>query len=253
MATRTRLALALAALGSSAAFADGYTAADIQYLIGPDLSHDHPLTLPPLSPPNNPIELFTFEVANGWAYGDNFFFSDIDNAPAFDRTRPVYTYSEWHPRLSAGKISGKDLSLGPISDFLLAGEIDMGSGGEPAYLGGLGLDLKIPGFAFFGLNLFARKEWGQPSVGFQASPYWLLPFKLGPVKMSFGGWFDFMSGTGNQSMWWQTQPTLYVDVGNFWGDPGKLETGIEYEYFHNFTGVNNWIYNHPLYVIKWNI
>jgi len=248
MATRTRVALALAALGSSAAFADGYTAADIQYLIGPDLSKDHPY-----GPPNNPIDLFTFEVANGWAYGDNFFFSDINNAPGFDRNRAVYSYSEWHPRLSAGKITGKDLSLGPISDFLLAGEIDMPSGFEPAYLFGLGTDWKIPGFAFFGLNVFARKEWGMPSVGLQVSPYWLLPFNLGPVKMSFGGWFDFMSGTGKQTMWWQTQPTLYVDVGNFWGDPGRLETGIEYEYFHNFTGVNNWIYNHPQYVIKWNI
>jgi hypothetical protein len=44
-----------------------------------------------------------------------------------------------------------------------------------------------------------------------------------------------------------------VDLGNFWGSPGKLETGIEYEYFHNFLGIKDLDVNHPQYVLKWNL
>jgi len=244
MAIRTRTALALAALASTAVFADGFTAADIQYLVGPDLEAPKGA---------DPIQLFTFEVANGWSYGDNFFFTDAVNSPNLDEKKSISTYSEWHSRLSAGKISGKDLSVGPISDFLLASELDQPSGAPPTILYGLGTNLKIPGFAFFNLNFFARKEVGHAGTGFQLNPAWLLPFEFGPVKASFGGWIDWMTGIGNEENWFQMQPTLFVDVGNFWGAPGKLETGIEYEYFKDFLGVKGWDVNHPQFVVKWNL
>ena len=65
---------------------------------------------------------------------------------------------------------------------------------------------------------------------------------------------DFMTGEGDEhGFWWQMQPTFMLDVGNFWGTPGKLEAGIEYEYFSDYLGVKDWIKNKPQFVAKWNL
>jgi nucleoside-specific outer membrane channel protein Tsx len=236
---------ALLAVACAGAWGDGFTAADVQYLYGPDLE---------LPKGSDPIQLLTFEVANGWAYGDNFFFTDVTNGGVYDKKKPISDYGEFHSRLSLGKITGKDVSVGPISDFLLAGEADYPAGFSPTFCYGLGTNLAIPGAAFFSLNFFIRDEVATKGISFQVNPAWLFPFTTGPVKWSFGGWIDWMSGEGDaQKAWFQMQPTLFIDVGNFWGAPGKLETGIEYEYFKNFLGVKGWDVNHPQYVLKWNL
>jgi nucleoside-specific outer membrane channel protein Tsx len=119
---------------------------------------------------------------------------------------------------------------------------------------GLGVDLKIPGFAFAFVNFFVRDEVSTDGVSFQINPVWMLPFEMGAVKGSFGGWIDIMTGEGdNQEFWWQMQPTLFVDLGNFWGSPGKINVGVEYEYFSNFLGIKDWTINHPQAVVMWNL
>jgi len=238
------LVLPAALIIASAVHAD-FTAADIQYMNGPDLE---------LPSGSDPIQTMTFEVANGWKYGDNFFFTDVVNGAVFDTSKPINTYGEFHSRLSFSKISGKDISAGPFGDLLLAGEVDYAAGFNPTYMYGLGTDWKIPGAAFFMVNFFVRDDPTVDGVSFQVNPAWLFPFTAGPVKGSFGGWIDYMTGEGdNQEAWFQMQPTLFVDVGNFWGAPGKLETGIEYEYFHNFLGIKDLTVNHPQFVLKWNL
>ncbi|QQS03138.1 MAG: hypothetical protein IPK50_12545 [Fibrobacterota bacterium] len=241
---------ALSALLLAATAQADFTAANIQFLLANDLSSDHP----PFAKPDNPAPMFTLEVANGWKYGDNFFFTDIEQGPQYDKDKSIATYGELHSRLSMGKITGADLSAGIFGDVLVAGEIDFPSGFQPTYLYGVGTDWKIPGAAFFMVNFFVRDEVATKGVSFQVNPAWLFPFAFGPVKGSFGGWMDFMTGEGDdQEMWWQMQPTLMVDVGNFWGAPGKLETGIEYEYFKDFLGVKDWVKNKPQFVLKWNL
>jgi nucleoside-specific outer membrane channel protein Tsx len=237
--------LALPALILSTASHADFTAANVQYMLGPNLEAPKG---------SDPVQTMTFEVANGWKYGDNFFFTDVQNGAAFDTAKPVNTYSEFHSRLSFGKISGKDLSAGIFGDVLLAGEVDYAAGFNPTYLYGLGTDWKIPGAAFFMLNLFVRDDPTVDGVSFQVNPAWLFPFAAGPIKGSFGGWIDYMTGEGDdQEPWFQMQPTLMLDVGNFWGAPGKLETGVEYEYFQNFLGVKDWTVNKPQFVLKWNL
>jgi nucleoside-specific outer membrane channel protein Tsx len=221
-----------------------FTAANVQFVYGPDLEVED----------SDPIPMWTLEVANGWKYGDNFFFTDIVQGPTYSKNIALGTYSELHSRLSFGKISGTSLGGGPISDILLAGEIDFPSGFQPTYCYGLGVDLKIPGFAFAFVNFFVRDEVSTDGVSFQINPVWMLPFELGAVKGSFGGWIDIMTGEGdNQEFWWQMQPTLFVDLGNFWGSPGKINVGVEYEYFRNFLGIKDWTINHPQAVVMWNI
>jgi nucleoside-specific outer membrane channel protein Tsx len=146
------------------------------------------------------------------------------------------------------------VALGPVSDILLAGEADFPSSFVPTYCYGLGIDLKIPGFAYAWVNFLVRDEVATDGISFQINPVWKVPFAVGPVKGSFGGWADFMTGEGNdQDFWWQAEPTLLLDVGNFWRKPGKLMMGCEYQYFNNFLGIGAGDVNKPQFVAIWNL
>ncbi|MEO7426858.1 MAG: outer membrane protein OmpK [Fibrobacteria bacterium] len=241
----------LLATAATPALAGGFTAADIQFLYGADMAKE---LFGSGVEGGKLFPMWTLEVANGWTYGDNFFFTDINQGPRFDDKKAMSMYSELHSRLSAGKISGKDVGFGPVSDLLLAEEIDLASGVTPAYCTGLGVDLKTPGFAYAFVNFFVRDEMSADGVSFQINPVWNLPINLGPVKMDFNGWFDFYTGEGDgQDFWWQMQPTLLLDVSNFWCAPGKLMLGCEYEYFQNFLGFTKQDVNHPQFVALWNL
>ena len=252
----TRMNIKALSLAASIAFATapimagGFTAANIQFLYGADQGDFGGKGLEG----GDAFPMWTFEMANGWTYGDNFFFTDWTQGPTYDKKKTLSAYSELHTRLSAGKISGKDIGFGPVSDILLAEEIDLPSANNPTYCTGLGFDLKLPGFAYAFVNFYVRDEVGTKGVSFQINPVWMVPFSLGAVKGTFGGWADFMTGEGdNGEFWWQTQPTLMIDVGNFWGAPGKLMMGCEYEYFNNFLGIGKGDVNHPQFVTTWNL
>jgi nucleoside-specific outer membrane channel protein Tsx len=241
------LAAAAALMAAAPAAAGGFTAANIQFLYGADQG-DFGLE------GGEAFPMLTFELANGWAYGDNFFFTDWNHGTSYDTAKSLGAYGELHSRLSFSKISGSSVALGPISDVLLAGEVDYPSSFDPTYLAGLGFDLKLPGFAFAFVNFFVRDEVATDGISFQINPVFLLPFEFGAVKGSLGGWADFMTGEGDgQDFWWQMQPTLLLDVSNFWKKPGKLMMGCEYEYFNNFLGIGAGDVNHPQFVALWNL
>src|SRR5438445_4624178 len=86
MGTRMKIgALGLvAALAATAApaLAGGFTAADIQFLYGADLG-DFKEYGGKLFP------MFTLELANGWTYGDNFFFTDWNQGPTHEKTKTL--------------------------------------------------------------------------------------------------------------------------------------------------------------------
>ena len=241
------MAMTLAAAGSALAAADGFTQANVQFVYGKDLGSFKEYN-------GKPFTMWSFELVNGWAYGDNVFLTDWNKGPTLDKTDVTTAYGELHNRLSLGKITGKPVGFGPVKDVLLASEIDLPSGFTPAYMLGAGANLDIPGFAFATVNFLLRNELASKGVSFQINPVWVMPLSAGSVKGEFRGWIDVMTGEGpGQSMWWQAQPALFLDVANFWGAPGKLLMGCEYEYFHNFLGFSKKDINHPQFVALWNL
>ena len=64
----------------------------------------------------------TFEHADGWKYGDNFFFIDkiFYNGKEDHFAGENTHYGELSPRLSFNKIFDQKFELGPIKDVLLA-------------------------------------------------------------------------------------------------------------------------------------
>jgi len=168
-----------------------------------------------------------------WAYGDNFFFADMARGKFnFGSPNAVGSsiYGEWHPRLFLNKLFGTG-SIPLVKNWGLAGEINQGAGFY-AYLGGLGLDLDIPGFAVAGLNLFYRYE-NFALHTWQVSPYWTVPFALGPAQFVFTGFVDVTTDRADK-IDVMAQPELLLDLGAFAGKPGKLHAGVEW-YVHSFT------------------
>ena len=206
---------------------------------------------------DNSMTILTVEHANGWKYGDNFFFLDVSN-PASQGTG---YYAEFSPRLSLGKISGKDMSFGIVKDVLVAGTLEMGEDLR-AYLLGIGLALDLPKFAFADINFYYReseRDWlvEQTDAGAQVTIDWLLPFQIGGQKMAFEGFVDYAwgedGGSAPKADNLVAGPRLLVDVGNWFGAPGTLQAGVEYQVWRNKYGVKGFDEDIPQLMVKWTM
>src|SRR3546814_215484 len=73
-------------------------------------------------------QTITFEHAIGWTWGDMFLFVDNKWYNGISGSDGHTYYGEFSPRLSLGKISGADLSFGPIKDVLISATYERGEG-----------------------------------------------------------------------------------------------------------------------------
>lgn len=233
--------------GVPSAHAADWSATNIQLLRGSDYA------LIPTGEENKTI--ITFEHANGWKYGDNFFFVDI----AKPTTKGTSHYAEYSPRLSFGKISGKDLSFGLVKDVLLAGTLELGDGSRAKLLG-VGIDWKLPGFAFTQLNIYARESERdfaatQTDAGGQITLAWKLPFAVSTQKLAFEGFIDYAFGEDGGSNPKEDNivaaPRLLIDVGNWFGAAGTLQAGVEYQIWRNKFGVDGVDEDAIQAMVKW--
>jgi len=218
--------LLTAAAGSPSAAAAGWSMTDAWLLHGNDFE---------LGAPER--DILRLEHADGWAYGDNYFFVDSilsEDAAGADQTT---MYGEFAPRFSLGKISDRELGAGPVTDLLLAVAINTGDDFR-AYLYGAGIDLAVPGFSYFQLNVYVRDDRALPGETWQITPCWRLPLKLGPLQGNLQGFIDWAGAEGPARQNLLIVPRLWLDVGALWGEPGHLEAGVEYLYWKNKFGVD---------------
>lgn len=196
----------------------------------------------------------TFEMANGWAYGDNFFFFDYTNLSG-DREEGATLpniYGEYAPRLSFGKITGADLGIGPITDVLLAGQLEMGENINRR-LYGLGFDLAVPGMDYFQLNTYVRDDTDLPGDTWQVTLVWGSSFEIAETNWLFKGHLDYAGSEGDGEKSINSAPQLLLDVGDFWGASDKLYAGIEYQYWKNKFGIDGVDEHNPQLMVTWKL
>jgi len=137
-----------------------------------------------------------------------------------------------------------------------------GGVGQLGALGGhghVGLDLQIPGFSVAGVNLYYRYDEYAGNT-WQISPFWTVPFSVGPVPVVFTGFVDVNGtkyGAANKKgveIW--AQPELLVDVlAPFGGKTGKLHAGVEW-YYHSgyaFGETKTTATSAPQAMVQWTV
>jgi nucleoside-specific outer membrane channel protein Tsx len=238
-AVRLLAALSLAALLAPSAAQAEFGTANVQLLQGYKFNDN----LLGYNTKSGTMTTVTLNYFHTWAYGDNFAFVDMQRGDFRDiwggpTTNQALIYAEWHPRLFLNKFGAP--TGGFIKNWGLAAEINQ-TAGFYAYLYGVGLDLAIPGFQVAGLNVYLRDEFvqasGTPHTGtWQISPFWDIPFKIGPTSWSFTGFVDITTNH-DKKLDVMAQPELLLDVGAFAGAPGKFHVGIEW-YIHSYTNLD---------------
>ena len=220
----------LLGLTSQTSYAFDWMSNNVQFLYGSDFE---------LGDPDRTTT--TVEHADGWKYGQNFFFVDIINRSDIG----TEVYAEVYSYLSFNKVTGANFSLGPIKDISLFAGLNISNKPEndnfKAYLAGLSFDLSNKYFNYLQLDIAAYKSDDvSGKYGVQFTPVWSYPFQIGPAKFKFRGFADILTGNTNNSGNFSllTQPQLILDIGDLAGiKTDTVYVGTEYFYWYNKFGI----------------
>ncbi len=182
----------------------------------------------------------TLEHASGWSIGDLFLFVDLTRFNG--SSQPDAYYGEFSPRLSLSKLSGAEVQFGPVSDVLLASIFEFGKGDVESLLIGPGVDLRIPGFDFFQLNLYRRFPFNdRDGAVFQLTPAWAMTIPVLGSNVIFEGYIDWnFTSDGNYERNFHFNPRLKYDIGQVvTGASGAAFIGLEYSYWQNKYGIRD--------------
>ncbi len=190
----------------------------------------------------------TFEHASGWSFGDLFIFVDgiKYNTEATNGAGDGHSfYGEISPRLSFGKISGTDLSFGPVKDVLLAATYEFGEDDVEAYLIGPAVDLNIPGFDYFQLNTYLRTPDGKRDGKnvWQITPVWSYTVPVGNSNVVIDGFIDWVvDNDKDYHANFHFNPQIKYDLAKDMGWGEKFYVGVEYDYWSDKYGIDHHSY-----------
>lgn len=188
--------------------------------------------------------IYTLQHASGWQYGDNYFFVDVRDAQNRE-FQDLDAYGEWYENFSLGKITGRKIGVGIISDVGLV----LGFNWAPElkikkYLYGLRLSFDLDGFTFANLDVTTYiddsagvSSGGVPSEGdsFMMDFKFMRPFTIGEASFSIQGHVEYIDGRKNEfgdtvESWILAQPQLR------WNLHERFALGIEYQFWLNKLG-----------------
>ena len=198
---------------------------------------------------NSHYSTLRFDYADDWRYGDNFYFHDISDFLDDDTN----LYAEWQPRLSLSKMTGQYWGYGPVTDVLLAGQINAGKNFR-ALLYGVGFNVKIPGFKWTKWNFYIRDNPRLPGKTVQLTLAWGAPFTIAErFDFVFSGFLDYAGTEGAAKKNLLALPQLMLDVGKFWWRPKALYAGLRYNYWYNRLGKEGSIESLPEFMLTWKL
>jgi nucleoside-specific outer membrane channel protein Tsx len=236
--------------------ARGFSASDVQLLYGWDFKE------PGLSE-SVPKNVVTFENTSGWSWGSSYLFVDVARSWSDADANAKEVYGEWYPSVSLRKLSGRGASAGFVRDVSFTMGLNSGvrsTGPAPfVVLPGITVDLRMPGFKFLSVGVFAYvdrgKFEGQPTgchaTTYQVTPSWSLPFKVGGAGFSFDGFVDFIGSHADCEAMVISQPQLKLDLSGLWHKPGRVFLGVEFDYWHNKYGISGLTDEVFLPVVVW--
>jgi len=210
---------------------------------------------------NNRVE-YSFEHAGGWKYGDNFFWFDVTDPQTSNDSSKTALYGEWAPRLSFGKIFDFYSDKRFVKDVLLSTTFEHGKStvATRARLIGAGVDLNIPYFKFFQVNLYLRDNLDSKGTSVQSTIAYNLPMDISEkLSLYYSAYIDIVfNSEGNRAdnsyvtSHWHTGQQLAYDVGKAYGHADIAYLGMEYQYWSRKYGIESGpVENNLKLLVKW--
>ncbi len=192
--------------------------------------------------------IVSLKNASSFAYGDSFRFGDFQNAG--NSHNAGSGSAEWGPRLSLGKTFGDGpVDKGIIHDVYTMIELNYVYNQDFSNvirLGGVSVDLNMPGFAFFKVHALRRSDPRQIGNSWQGTLVWNMPFRILGQDFVFEGFADYGERTGN------THPTLITQPALVWKTTERFNMGLEYQYWYNKFGVHGLMESAMQGMVRWN-
>ncbi|MDE0693780.1 MAG: nucleoside-binding protein [Gammaproteobacteria bacterium] len=188
--------------------------------------------------------IYTLQHASEWKFGDTFFFFDVLDSQK-SGFQDFDVYGEAYANLSLGKMAGRPIAGGPVTDVGLIGGVNWAADANARkYAAGLRLALAIEGFAFANLDVMALMDdsEGIASDGAPSESDTVLvdfnfarPFKVGGAQFSVEGHIEYVGERTNElggkvASWILAQPQLQ------WHATERIAVGIEYQFWLNKLG-----------------
>ncbi|WP_261843104.1 outer membrane protein OmpK [Aliamphritea ceti] len=195
-------------------------------------------------------QVITFEHASGHSWGDTFFFLDRTHYDGGTQD----TYFEFQPRLSLGNLTSSDLSFGPVKDVYLAAQWESKSdsfGGFDNYMGGLGVDLDIPGFRYFKANIYQVTN-DKNDNDQQLSISFAVPFSVAESEFLYDGFIDWSTSEDDHESEMNFTSQLKYNLGNVMGTESPFYVGIEYSHWNNKFGIKDVDERNVSFIAKWH-
>ena len=199
-------------------------------------------------------DVLTLQHANGWQYGQHFFFIDYSDDDRKDGFNDSELYMEYYGALSLSKISGTTIQYGPLGDISLLGGLNIARNAKVRkYLPGIRFSWQVPGFKFLNTDITAyiddnrgADDGGAPreSDSYMLDVNWSLPFQIGKARFLLQGHIEYIGSRSNELglpvwHWILAQPQLRWDAGySMFNKPDKLYIGIEYQWWQNKLGAD---------------
>jgi len=212
--------------------------------------------------------IFSLTHVNGYKYGSNFFTVDYLLADSKD-PRTVGSnsgsdefYAVYRHTLDIGKVSGKDLKVGPFRGFGITAGFDWNTKNDAGYnsrkrmlVAGPTLMMDVPGY--LNISLLALWESNAPYNGYsqtKTSRYtydthpaldlnWGIPFSIGSLPLSFDGYALFIAAKGKNEFGGNTAAETNIDMKLMYdassvvsASKNTLKVGVGYQYWKNKFG-----------------
>lgn len=203
------------------------------------------------------LKTYQFEYFAGFKYGDVYVDAEVFHgdhvggagAGSFGGSSSFQNLMVFNPRLSLAKLSGRQLSLGPIIDVSLIARYERASYADfRSYNHGVSLNFSVPGFAYFESGLlrrntnFYRGEWLWRSVLMSK------PWPIAGQQLHFN-LLSLVNGAGSNGTEVFLRPELLLEM-----DPkGRVQLGLRYEIHRYKINGANYSRNSPMLMLKWNL
>lgn len=214
--------------------------------------------------------IFNLNHVNGYKYGTNFLNADIllsdkkDPDGVGSTTGAQEIYIVYRHTLDLGKVfsTPETFKFGPVRGVGLTAGFDYNLKDDAGYnskkqmlVAGPTVMFDVPGF--LNVSLLQLWESNAPYNGFTKTktdrydydPHpmlnaaWGIPFSVGPVKLSFEGYANFIASKGKNEFGGNTKPETNIDAQIMYdassllgAKPRTFKVGLEYQYWRNKFG-----------------